>query len=240
MPHTRDKLGEFILIAEDFNRYEPFAAKAANYCRLDQEHPADSFPGEFALRREPTASMERRMLVHSDHVYGARRPIAQAIFDVAHATSSWTVTGSTGGSAPVPQSHYQWRFGLAVRPVLDDFDPADLSWDDAYVAGGGFAFGDEVVSETLCLDGVVGCQPQDFPSPNNEPPRAQADVLLSGEWPGLLAIKLSNSSALWNSEEAIYGFEIRMATWAGSASPAIASWTGDVSRTDSVCYVIRR
>ena len=127
MSASRDKLGEFVLVAEGFDRYEPFAQAPANYCRLDHAHPDADAPGEFTLRVSPAGTDDQRVLVHSDHVYGARRPIAQAVFDVAHGWSSWTMAGSTGGAAPVPQANYQWRIGVAVRPVLDDFDPAHTS-----------------------------------------------------------------------------------------------------------------
>ncbi len=237
---VRDKLGEFVLTAEAFNRYEAFAKDAANYCWLDEDDPDATHAGGFEMKLTPGESNERRVLVRADHVYGARRPIAQAIFDVACGDSSWTTAVWVGGAAPVSPGLFQWRIGVVVTPVLDEFDPSDTSWDDAYVTGGGLAFGASATCELMRLDGVLQCSPNNFPGPNLEPPEAQSDLELSGYWPGLLVVKGIDRELSWNEEEAIYGFELRVTTWAESTTPSSASWSGAVSNANSVCYVIRQ
>ena len=70
MTVNRDKLGEFILVPESFNRYEVFAPPgSANWVSLSEATGAGTTHSAILFRQQlPAASTEKRVLIHSDQI----------------------------------------------------------------------------------------------------------------------------------------------------------------------------
>ena len=52
MSASHDKLGEFVLVAEEFNRYEEFAASPDHYATVDEDAKSAAAPEKFDLYYE--------------------------------------------------------------------------------------------------------------------------------------------------------------------------------------------
>ncbi len=187
MSVARDKLGEFVLVAEEFNRYEEFAALPGNYATVDEDAKSVSAPGKFDLYYEQslglTAHKDRRVLVRSDRVYGVRRRIARLIFDVVCADSLWAKSKTVTSFDGVVAEGYDASLRARVRPVTAEFDPAEVTWASAYEGESPLTFGDPAEA-MLALHGAVLSANQQNPYG-----AATAAVSESGVFPALLVFR---------------------------------------------------
>jgi len=234
MRHHDGKLGETILFASDFNRYEVVASSSDNYATIDEAAPGDNDQGTFALtyeRGNPSGN-EKRVLVAADHVGGKRRPIARLVFDIVHDASSWQFSdavSSTGGqqSGPVDTG-----VSIRVRPVTSSFSSDAVTW----TAAAGLSYGDLATAEFIKPTpgtGIVLTADQTAPGGYAAYASIDADVSL----PGLFAFKAGDIDAAgWNALDAIHGWELSIRV-NGNDDDSI-SWTGDVSDPDSVTFAI--
>lgn len=232
MDRRRDKLGEYVMVAEEFNRYEEFALLSGNFTTLDQAHGDVTGQGTFELYYEngnPSGD-EKRVLVHSDYVYGENRQIVHLVFDVVYSSSLWqrSVSGDTtpNGWLEIP---WEAELYLKIRPVLTDFDPASITWNSAYGGGSPLSFGTmasinamgEAGWSTLAIRCIDGNPPP--------VPVALAELDENIEVQGLLATRTCDIGSMvyanWNAESAIYGWEIAVST---DGNGEFVRWTGDV------------
>jgi hypothetical protein len=227
MDRRRDKLGEYVMVAEEYNRYEEFAASATNYATVDEAHPTVTGSGTFDLYRAngDPAGDERRVLVRADHIYGAGRPIERLIFDIVHASSAWLRTSPTLATSIPGMFYVPWGADLyvKVRPILTDFDPATVTWDDAYVTTP-LSFGSQA---TILIAGEgTGASMLVLTLAAQNPASASAEVHETLWVPDLFATKawdINTVLAAWNAEDEIYGWEISVDTDNYGVSIA---WTG--------------
>ena len=248
----KDKLGGFILFADEFNRYEPFAASAYDYATVDEARPDDT--GQCAIdayREEGNASHdERRVLIHSDHVYGNRRP-ASFTFNLQHAAESWRdwlYDYAAGMAAAGNEDHtFEVAASLEVRAVTTDFDPAAITWGSAYGLGSPLTFSQTSLAQALGIHYFT--VHVEAPVPPNDP----ATPVPFRVWAGLAQeealpnVIVSGAGSGWNDLDAIYGFEVAL-TLSGSYRIPYWPWTGALDRHwvryegnagTALCYAIR-
>ena len=193
----KGKLGDHILYASDFNRYEEYASAAGNFATLYESAPAATHQNEFGLHLDPANGDEKRTVVHSDHVYGKNRQIERWLLDVAigdndaHADFDFT-----------PPIGDCWIY-IEARPILVDFDPATLTWNQAYAdyEGSGKGLFD---SATQGDEGYLGSEVTSRWHVN--PREAQIDFDLY--FPTWLMAKTADLDT-WNGYDVICGWEVR-------------------------------
>ncbi len=254
MTVSRDKLGEFILVSEAFNRYEEFAASAENFATVDEASPSATGQGAISLYKDTAASDERRLLVRSDRVYGEARRAAKFVFDLAFddpEPTDFVWEHVTTQQANGAEKHgYVTEVTLAVRAILSEFDPAAITWADAYVTGGGLTLSDDALE--LCIERASSsvraeaCPPMNPTDPIHVTVRSFNTGGAFTDW-NFCPETLSGLCDAWNSEAAIYGFEVRIvpSVWFstdGMGTPVSldskALWLGDADA--AVCYAIRK
>ena len=249
MAAPRDKLGEFVLFAEGFNRYEEFAASPECYAILDQARPTTALPGGVDLYVEqgnPSAD-ERRVLVHSDRVYGRGRP-ATFVFDLRHEDDvfpDWVYDSSPGALASgADDKQYHLIARLRVRAVTTDFDPTAVTWDSAY-GGAPLGFSAHRV-EALLGQHRFGVHVED-PTPYD--PDKMLDLRV---WTGndivesLPNVIVRGAGEGWNDLDEIHGFELSLTLegglhtpWEGPL-PLDEHWARYIANMDeALCYAIR-
>ena len=191
------KLGEHVMYATDFNRYEEFAAAVGNFAMLYGSAPAAAHQNEFGLHLDPTGGDERLAVVHSDHVYGKHRQIERWLLDVA--------VGDNNAHADFdfdPPIGDCWIY-IEARPILVDFDPETLTWDQAYV--------DYVGSGKGLFDSATPGDEENLGSEvtsrwHVNPREAPIDFDLY--FPTWLMAKTTDLST-WNGYDHIHGWEFR-------------------------------
>ena len=154
-------------------------------------------------------------------------------FDPATAFGTWIV--EVGRSARIE-----------IRPILVDFDPTALSWNDAYVTDGGLFTGNLGTAAYIDLPceaplvGVLGlstcsCEPPIFHG-------ATFDLYLQSEIDDAMGIKLDEMMAsTWNAYDAIYGVEVRAVPGSASAEAEWVRWrAGTLDYDDSRCFAISK
>jgi len=225
--HDRDsKLGEYILFAGEFNRCDPFATSADNFATLDESSPSVNAQGEFDLYREDgnPSNDERRVLVRSDHLYGARRRIDRVVFDVPYADSLWTFAATTGVGSPHGLRSIAY---LDVLAVTKDFDPATVTWTSA-------TSGDsQLTYSATSVHMEIGYWEGELWG-DNDTLSCEARLATLLYVPGPLGAEHA-----WNVEDAIVGFEIRAALSTGDNSESLR-WLGDLETGPLPhCFAIR-
>ena len=242
MDVSKDKLSEYIMYAGEFNRYEEFATSDENYAWVDEANKDDTHPGECKLYYEGSSHQqgnERIGLIKSDHVFGKHRQAARVVFDIVHADSLWEMGGDAYAQGSETEEFFDWGVVVTVRPVLVDFDPSDISWNDAYDPNNGLLV-DNLGAAVECL--LVDCSGKLTVTPLS-PPGAEASgqIDISSELPGLFVIKLQDmdfdGGTHWNEEDAISGFEFRIGIMGKESSKV--KWEGDPSDSRTVCFAIR-
>ena len=111
--------------------------------------------------------------------------------------------------------------------MLVDFDPTDISWNDAYVTDGGLLTGNigswanyNHLEDYLVLEA----------SPiTGEPPESSAQVSISSKFPSLFVAKHSEAGPTYLQEDAIYGFLVTLGL-SGEANQE-AEWASDAGET---------
>lgn len=191
------KLGNHILHAADFNRYEAFATAAGNFATLYESDAGNPHDGEFGLHLDPTNGDEKRAVVHSDHVYGKHRRIERWLLDVAIGDNC--AHADFDFDPPIGDC---W-FYIEARPIRVDFDPATLTWNQAYVdyAGSGKGLFD---STTQGDEENLGSEVTSKWHVN--PREAQIDFDLY--FPTWLMATTADLST-WNGYDHIHGWEFR-------------------------------
>jgi hypothetical protein len=240
-------------------RYEEFAAAEENYATVDElaTHDDMNYQGTFDLYREQSdpSTDERRVLIHSDHVYGADRQIERLIFDIPCVSSAWVRSTVALATAAYGQftREFVGKLYVKIRPIIGiwnpsteewegDFDPAAITWDDAYMTTP-LNFGTQAtilfVGEITAASVLV----LDFNGPGPPQDNASAEVHEMIKVPGLFHTKnqdilAGGVLADWNAEDKIYGWEIALDTDGCGVSAAYTSsgLGGDPVR----CFVIRK
>jgi hypothetical protein len=200
------------------------AQAAANFAWVEEDNPSANHQGEFRL--DNTSGEENLVVIHSDTILGSKRPISDLILDIPHVSSSWTAgmtNGSPGPEDPPPAAAV-WERLWTVEPILEDFDPSTVDWDDVAALSTGAAATCSLIHQTATLD------VQSY----EEPPISgvEAAVDLVSEVPGWLCIKRQDLAA-WSGYDAIYGFKVQIGT---SGAPSTAVWVGSAGA--AVCYAL--
>jgi hypothetical protein len=210
---------------------------------VDEAHRDTPGGGAFDLYREngDPASDERRVLVHSDHIYGVNRQIERLLFDIPHDVSGWhryvRVDIGYSGTLDTP---WWARLYVNIRPILTDFDPATITWNGAYGASP-LSFGRQLI---ICFAGEVAASTLSLTVAAWPPANGTAEVDETIPVPGLLVTQahaIHGPGDLpisdWNAETAIYGWEIAVDTDASGKSIA---WTGCGLDMEARCFAIRK
>ena len=244
MERRRDKLGEYVMIGEELNRYEEFAAAAENYATVDEANPTTPGPGTFDLYRDKlnTLSNERRVLIHSDHIYGKRRPIARLLFDIPCAVSQWQRTCVANVPAGPNPGFLYGNLSVKVKPIREDFEPATIDWDDAAA----LSCGDELTIDFAGEFPTPGTLTINWDFPADPPHHATATLTELLQVPGLLVTKCVDINdptqgcpvAGWNAEDAIYGWMISVET--DNCGVDIRWQSGSLDAPWARCFVIRK
>jgi len=209
MDRRRDKLGDYVMYGEVFNRYEEFATAAGNFATLYEDSPGNDseHPGEFGLHLEPGNGDEKRAAVHSDHVYGKNRHIERWLLDVP--------LGDSAAHADIdfdPPPGDCWIY-IEARPILVDFAPETLTWNQAYVDYGGSGRG-LFDSATQGDEGNLGVEVRSKWHVNPREALMEFDLY----FPTWLISKAQDLST-WNGYDAIHGWEVRFSWDDGSDAP---------------------
>ena len=217
---TTNSMGEFILVPEAANLYEEFAAADA-YATLDDQNPNETGSGTFDLYKyyyyydeeNPPETAERRVVVRCSRVYGRYRRFSDLKFDLPW--PSPPRLSVTCGPDPTPVEAW-----LDIRAVTSSFEPETITWNWAYVTGGGNLSLDDAVCSTRLL------------GTNEEVNEFDLDL----SW-GAFPHRAELPSA-WQNLEAIYGFEFRLRVEALYADRYEIRWHPSISDTHARAYVI--
>jgi len=225
--HDHDsKLGDYILFAGEFNRYEPFATSSANFAVLKQAAAGTNYDEEFEIYLEESnpSNDEKRTVIHADHVYGVGRKIGRIVFDVEHADSAWRFSANTGVGSPHALRSIAY---VEVRAITKDFDPSTITWTSATSGDTQLTYS----ATTVTLE--IGYWEGELWG-DNDTLSCDAKLATLLYIPGSLA-----ADHAWNTEDAIYGFEIRAALGTGDNTDSLR-WLGDVTSGELPnCFVIR-
>lgn len=268
MEIRRDKLDEYIMYAEEFNRYLAFAMSSGNYATLHEDDANTNYQGDFELYQERdaagvTVSNQKKVLVKSDHVFGLQCPVEQLVFDILHdatenAKFEWSVAAhEQAGLLPDPKP-FAVEFGVTVRAILSEFETDEVTWNNVY--GGASPLSFHATSLYVVtggnggawphLEGQIALTAQSGPSMDPVPGDAviAATVSTYQYFPFLVYAKLSDGDtgsgalAAWNVANQVFGFEISVSASAEDQDGQRAckfSWVGDVSDSDTArCFVV--
>jgi hypothetical protein len=235
MDTRRSKLGDFILTADEFNRYEVIAKDANSFATLDEADPDANKRATLSLYHHLTETgHERRAVVLSDHVYGASRKVERVLFDLVALSSEWYYSMRADDTP----RRCDMRVHLRVRAITCEFDPATIDWTWAYVTDGGnlsFAPG---VAEALVAHKCFVLEPSGAPTASaylyeDDPVETLASPLV---------LKREHLPEEWNEEAEIRGFEFRLGVSAVSMMAELtsfASFEADLDDPRSGCFVVR-
>ena len=236
MDARTSKLGEYLMYAADFNRYEVFAGTSSNYATIEEADAGSNGQGDFELyyeRNNPSGD-EKRVLVESDHVYGLHHQIELVVFDIVHISSSWQSSQSVTSTGGQQTAYVDAGVSISVRPVTSLFSAAEVTWNSAQ----GLSYGDMVTTEiakpTPGTPWVLSVE-QLCPDGHQAGATIDTDTTL----PGLFMFKRDEGNSQmesWNALAEIYGWELRIRV-TGNNDDRV-QWVGDVSDPGSVSFVV--
>jgi len=146
-------------------------------------------------------------------------------------SSSWGASfshGGPGGGYPPPLPIILKR-GLYVTPLLDNFDPTDLSWNDLY----SLTWGTSAFCWKLDLEGMF------YISAGGSPPEScNGLVELGGTTPGIITLRrdaFGGVRVTWNAYDEVFGFVVSL--WQDGGT--VWTWTGALGNSDTRVYALR-
>jgi len=162
---TTDGRGEFILVSEGRNVYEEFATSANAFATVSSTDPEETGYQDFNLAYTYDDVMEswpegweRRVLVKSNHVYGANRRIQDLKFDVKNAY---------GPLVTVFPNDETCDIRIRVRAITTEFDPETVTWQWAYTESN--LGRSETYADYLLTTGSATVEAAGLPSRRNTP-----------------------------------------------------------------------
>jgi len=169
-------------------RYEEFALMADDeVSRIWQTNAGTNYKGVFGLyRRQSGSTAEQRTLFHSDKAYGVPRKIDYLMITLDTPWYGLDTTKTLSDDQVDIRAYYK------IRPILTDFDPATVTWTSALTLSYGTAL---YVGGASFLGDIL------------KEPADRDDVFVHY----LYGITVGPSRILtagWNSETAIYGWDL--------------------------------